>query len=100
MDETSLYYFNDIKLNIPEFPGGASGKESACQSKRCKRRGFDPGFGRFPGVGNGNLLQHSCLEHFMEKGARKVIVHGVTKSQTGLSTCSLIISNKDILRKL
>ena len=36
MDETSLYYFNDIKLNVPEFPGGASGKESACQSKRCK----------------------------------------------------------------
>ena len=22
------------------FPGGASGKESACQCRRCKRRGF------------------------------------------------------------
>ena len=23
------------------FPGGASGKEPACQYRRCKRRGFD-----------------------------------------------------------
>ena len=27
------------------------------------------GFGRFPGVGNGNLLQHSCLENSMDRGA-------------------------------
>ena len=25
------------------FPGGISGKESACQCRRCKRCGFDPG---------------------------------------------------------
>jgi len=25
--------------------------------------------GRFPGVGNGNLLQHSCLENSMDRGA-------------------------------
>ena len=24
------------------FPGGASGKESACQCRRCKRLGFNP----------------------------------------------------------
>ena len=24
------------------FPGGASGKEPACQCRRCERRGFDP----------------------------------------------------------
>ena len=29
-------------------PGGSRGKESACQCKRCKRRSFDPGLGRFP----------------------------------------------------
>ena len=79
MDETSLYYFNDIKLNIPEFPGGASGKESACQSKRCKRRGFDPGFGRFPGVGNGNLLQHCWLENSMDRGAWWATVPGLRR---------------------
>ena len=30
------------------FPGGASGKEPACQCRRCKRRGFDPWVGRIP----------------------------------------------------
>ena len=28
------------------FPGGASGKELACQCRRCKRRGFDPWVGK------------------------------------------------------
>ena len=30
------------------FPGGASGKESACQCRRCKRRGFNPCFRKIP----------------------------------------------------
>ena len=28
-----------------------------------------PGSGRSPGVGNGNLLQYSCLENSMDRGA-------------------------------
>ena len=28
------------------FPGGASGKEHACQFRRCKRRRFDPWVGK------------------------------------------------------
>ena len=28
-----------------------------------------PGAGRSPGVGNGNLLQYSCLENSMDRGA-------------------------------
>ena len=35
------------------------------------------GLGRSPGVGNGNLLQYSCLENSMDRGAT-----GITKSQT------------------
>ena len=31
--------------------------------------------GRFPGVGNGNLLQYSCLEESMGRGARQVTAH-------------------------
>ena len=27
------------------------------------------GWGRFPGEGNGNLLQYSCLENSMDRGA-------------------------------
>ena len=35
-----------------------------------------PGSGRSPGVGNGNLLQYSCLENFMDRGAKGATVHG------------------------
>ena len=142
-------------------PGGASGKESACQCRRCKRHKFDPwvrkipwsrkwqptlvflprkfhglrilvgyrpwghkgsdtsvqlstlsqlgfpggsvvkslpanagdagdtssipGTGRFPGGGNGNLLQYFCLGNPMDRGAWWATVHRVAKSQAWLS---------------
>ena len=65
------------------FPGGSDGKESACTVG-------DPGsnleLGRSPGVGNGNLLQYSCLDKSMDIRAWQTILHGVAKSWTGLST--------------
>ena len=42
--------------------------------------GFIPESGRFPGVGNGNPLQYSCLENSMDRGAWRATVHGVAKS--------------------
>ena len=33
-------------------------------------------------IGNGNLLQYSCLENPMHRGAWWVTIHGITKSQT------------------
>ena len=47
--------------------------------------GLIPGSGRYPGGGNGNPLQYSCLENSMDRGAWQAIVHGVTKSLTQLS---------------
>ena len=44
--------------------------------------GFTPGLGRAPGGGHGNLLQYSCLENPMDKGAWQAVVHRVTKNQT------------------
>ena len=41
-----------------------------------------PGQGRSPVEGNGNLLQYSCLEDPMDRGAWQSTVHGVTKSWT------------------
>ena len=41
------------------FPGGSDGKKSACNAGDL---GSVPGLGRFPGGGNGNPLQYSCLE--------------------------------------
>ena len=40
--------------------------------------------GSIPGVGNGNLLQYSCLEDFLYRGAWPSAIRGVTKSQTQL----------------
>ena len=44
-----------------------------------------PGLGRSPGGENGNPLQYSCLENPMDRGASEATVHGVAKSQPGLS---------------
>ena len=44
--------------------------------------GSVPGLGRSPGEGNGNPLQHSCLENPMDRGTWQVKVHGVAKSWT------------------
>ena len=37
------------------------------------------GLGRFPGEGNGNPLQYSCLRNLMDRGAWWATVHGITK---------------------
>lgn len=64
------------------FPGDTGGKEPACQCKRLKRCGFDPGLGRSHGGGSGNPLQDLCLENPKDRGALRATVHGVAKSQT------------------
>ena len=41
-----------------------------------------PESGRVPGVGNGNLLQYSCLGNPMDSGAWRATVHGISNSWT------------------
>ena len=50
--------------------------------KTYKRLGSVPGSGRFLGGRHGNLLQYSCLENLMDRGAWQAFVHGITKNQT------------------
>ena len=57
------------------------GKESACQAGNS---GSIPGSGRSPGGGNGNPLQHSCLENPMGRGVWRATVHGV-KNESDLT---------------
>ena len=38
-----------------------------------------PGLGIFPGEGNGNPINYSCLENLMDIGAWWARVHGVAK---------------------
>ena len=41
------------------------------------------------GVGNGNLLQYSCLENSMDRGAWQATVLGDAKSRTQLKQLSM-----------
>ena len=65
------------------FPGGSVGKESACNAGYLSSI---PGSGRSPGEGNGNPLQHSCLENPMDRGDWRATVHGVTRVGHDLAT--------------
>ena len=47
--------------------------------------GLIPGLGRFPGEGNGNPLQCSCLENPIDRETWQSTVHGVIESLTQLS---------------
>ena len=48
--------------------------------------GLIPGLARSPGGRNGKQLQYSCLENPKDRGIWRATVHGVSKSQTGLTT--------------
>ena len=50
--------------------------------------GLIPGLGRSTGGGNGNPLQHSCLENPMDRGTFRATVHRITNSQTFLKLLS------------
>ena len=65
-----------------KLPGDSDGKESACI---VGNPASIPGSGRSPGQGHGNPHHYSCLENPMDRGAWWPTVHGVAKSQTGLS---------------
>ena len=64
------------------FPGGSDGKESTCNAG-CPD--LIPGSGRSPGERKGCLLQYSCLENSMDRGACQATVHRAIKSRTRLS---------------
>ena len=57
-------------------------KSPPANAGNARDRGLIPESGRSPGVGNGNLLQYSCLENSIDRGAWWATLLGVTKSQT------------------
>ena len=78
----TTYLESLIKIipGIVGFSGGSVVKESACSAGDTDV-GSVPGSERSPGEENGNPLQYSCLENFMDRGAWQPIVHRVIKSQ-------------------
>ena len=73
--QTLLHFPLPLKL----FLADASGKEPACQCRRRKRCGFNP-WVREILWRHGNLLQYSCLENPLDRGAWLATVHGVAES--------------------
>ena len=74
--------FNPTYLQTLGLPSGSDSKESTCNAGDP---GIEPGSpGRSHGEGNGNSLQHACLEHSMDRGAWWATVHAVEKSRTWL----------------
>ena len=55
-------------------------KNLSSNSGHAGDTGLIPGLGRSLGVGNGNLLQDSCLENSINRGAYQTTVHGITES--------------------
>ena len=58
------------------FPDGSVVKN---QPANAGNAGSVAGLGRFPGEGNGNPLQYSCLGNPMDRGAWQAIVLKVAK---------------------
>ena len=64
------------------FPGGAVAKNPPANAGDTREGSSISELGGSRGVGNGNLLQYSRLENYMDRGGWHAIVPGVTKSRT------------------
>ena len=61
---------------LPDSTKWLSGQDSPANAEDSGDSGLIPGSGRFPGEGNGNPLQHSCLGNPMDRDAWWAKVHG------------------------
>ena len=69
-----------MTLRVPiSNPGSSVSKESACSAEDPSSI---PGLGRYPGEGNGNPRQYSCLENPVDREAWQATGH---KSHTQFS---------------
>ena len=75
-----------IRISIRGFPGGTAVKNPPANAGDARDADSIPGSRRSPGEGNGNPLQHFCLENSMDRGAWRATVAGVAKSWAQLST--------------
>ena len=64
-----------------DFPGGSDGKASVYNAGDPSSI---PRSGRSAAEGNGNLLQYSCLENPIDRGAWWAAIYGVAQTWTRL----------------
>ena len=69
----------NFNSNSLDFPDGSSGKWSACNEGDTGDLGSIPGSQRFPGGGNGNPPQFSCLKSSMDRGTWQATVYAVVR---------------------
>ena len=67
------------------FPGGSAVNNPPANAGATGNVGSIPGPQRSTGGGTGNPFQYSCLENFVDRGAWRAAVHGVTKHGTLLN---------------
>ena len=85
MDTCDGFYAFFLKGQQPVWAGSLGGvviKNPPTNIRDIRDEDLISGLGRSPGMGNGNLLQYSCLENSTDGGALRVTVHGVSKSHT------------------
>ena len=63
-------------MKLTGFLHSLVGKESTCNARDL---GLILGSGRYPGEGNGNPLQYSHLENFMDRGACQATDSGIAR---------------------
>ena len=75
-----------------DIPGGSDGKEPACNVGDL---GLIPGSGRFPGEGNDNPIQYSCLGNHPDREAwlQRAPVHVVARVRHDLAAEPSPLSN-------
>ena len=86
LDQQTCWEAANICMNLGStggFPHSSVGKEFACSAGDL---GSIPGSGRSLGEGNGNLLQYSCLENPMDRGAWWATVPGIAGVRYNLAT--------------
>ena len=72
---------NSMDMNLSKlFPGGASGKESACRCRRHKRCGFSPWVRKIPWRRKWHPTPVVLLENPMDRGTWQATVCGVMES--------------------
>ena len=85
-EDFSLFLPPPLEAVLEGIEGFPSGSVVKNLSTNAGDMGLIPGLGRYPGGGNGNPLQYSCLENFMDRGTWRATVHRVAKNWMLLST--------------
>ena len=77
-------------------PGLCSGKESACQCRKCKKSRFSPWVGKVPWRRKWQPSPIFCLENSMDRGAWQAIQSMELQSQTRLSIHTQVLNTQPV----